>query len=215
MLRWLYDQRQHGTDRLRVFDVMATSYTRFEGEPLSDGEIISAVRYLADKRLIEIVKFDHDGRPTSVALTHRGDDCVADTTYGGDVTKYVRDHSDGPSKTVNKVGTVKVRQGIASVAGMVGSQQVNEGINQDVMVGLVEALLKGLPDLPMAEDGAALRSQIRQELEQALQEMETQKPDRTSVPAAFERAVAYLADAGKPVLTAAFLLVARHYGVTG
>jgi hypothetical protein len=61
--------------------------------------------------------------------------------------------------------------------------------------------------------GTAREAQARNAVADVQREVEQPDPDRSRVARAFGRFVEYLADAGKPVLTAAFLLAASRYGL--
>jgi hypothetical protein len=206
LLRWLDEVAPDGEGWTDVDDFLSSPRSWFAGVQLTRVQVDRAAEYLKNAKLIDgSVVAEYRG-PVNAQITAAGQECVE---QGGDVAEFLRrERSTAPAITTN-IGTIH-NTGALAVGSTNVTQHVAANMDLTAMAGFIQMMLRELSTLQM---GAEREAQAREALAEVQREVEQPDPDRGRVARAFGRFVEYLGDAGKPVLTAAFMLAAHHYGL--
>jgi hypothetical protein len=206
-LQWFYRQDLAGEGTTETSHVLTAEESLFMGDRLTAGEIDRAAEYLASKGLIKGVEVAEFRGPAWARITAEGHDCMENN--GGNVSDYLRDQSPGSTLITNSIGTLN-NSGALAVGSTGVTQNVTVEVDPTAVAGLVKALLAELPKLPLDSHGLAT---AREALEEVQRQVDCPDPQPERVASAFGRFVSYIMEAGKPVVTAAFMLAARHIGL--
>jgi hypothetical protein len=206
LLRWLYEVDPDGEGWTDVDDFLSSPRSWFAGVQLTRAQVDRAAEYLKSVGLIDGSVVDQYRGPVNAQITAAGQECVE---QGGDVADFLRrERGVTPSITTN-IGTLH-STGALAVGSTNVTQHVAANMDLTAMAGFVQMMLRELSTLQM---GADREAQAREALAEVQRQVEQPNPDRGRVARAFGRFVEYLGDAGKPVLTAAFMMAAHHYGL--
>jgi hypothetical protein len=203
LLRWLYKQDANRVHMPFPNKVLDAEESLFEGERLTADEIDQAAEFLAGRGLIKGPGSLGARGPLRVEITPEGQDCVE--YNGGDVADYLRERRTGAASISTHIGTIN-SSGALAVGSTGVSQRVTMGTDPAALAEFARTLMAEMRELPLPAHTA-------QEARDALQEVAEAGDDRAKAATAFGRFVGYLVDAGKPVVTAAFMIAARHYGL--
>ncbi|MFV2022889.1 hypothetical protein [Micromonospora sp. LOL_023] len=174
---------------------------------MTEDDIDRAAAYLHEQDFIKGVRTAQTRGPVRVELTSKGEDCVEQ--YGGNVTAYKQGgQGRGDTATFN-FGPI-INNGTMAVASEGFTQNTTVGVDQAGVAKLVQTLLDGLDKLQLTDEA---RTSARAELEAVQQEVQQPQPNTGRVTAGIGRAVNYFMEAGKPVVTAAFMLIASGFGL--
>jgi hypothetical protein len=190
LLYWLNHRDLNGVGPGQLSQFLTTGLAQHEGETLSLGEIERAATYLKKLHLVELV-------PTGYRIHANGSLCV--NRYNGDVNDYQRDRPPASGQIIK----IKDSSGINIAGG-----DVNIGIPVENLASFAQMLLREIPRMQLDKPQQAELQGILTELQQYSTGGSSETAQR-----AFSKMVGYLADAGKPVLTAVFALVAQHWGL--
>jgi hypothetical protein len=194
VLAWLHGRYHAGSGPGLLAELQTTELAVHEGAPLSSAELERVAAYLNDLHLIELVATGYNIRTEGIT-------CV--NLYNGDVTEYLRSQPPTAGPTFNVQH--QIVNGAVVVANDVSGPIVASG---ESLTSFAEMLLRAVPSLPLQP---AQQSELRELVTDV--QRQTASGSSDDAPRAFRRMVEYLADAGKPVLTAVFALIARHYGL--
>ncbi|MEV0568020.1 hypothetical protein [Dactylosporangium sp. NPDC050588] len=202
LLRWLYEQHLTSVNMAFVSKFTESAYAQHEGSPFTLAEIGRAAAYLVEKDLIKGVSAYGATGPIRANITPLGMDCIEN---GENVSDFVGNRG-GSNPTFNvSVGTIN-SSGALVMSGTNFTQQVTVGTDPAALANFARTLLENIDRIPLSNETAG-------EARSALQEASSPDATPEQVSGAFQRFVGYLADAGKPVVTAAFMLIAQHYGL--
>jgi hypothetical protein len=209
LLRYFYDGEHTGVDHPPIAEFVFSRLSFYEGEQFEVSEIDRAGRYLEDKMLIKfnlglgsLVK-----ARDRATITPDGEDCVEQ--FEGDVRKYLNRNGGGVSTNTTNIGTVN-KTGAAAFGSMDVTQNVTVGADAAGFAEFARVLLEGFQGLPL--DDADLKEQVRAALEEIQSEAKAEsEPGRLN--AAVGKFWGYMAKAGQPVMTAALMVQAVHYGM--
>ncbi|KXK59264.1 hypothetical protein AWW66_25275 [Micromonospora rosaria] len=207
LLRWLYAQQAAGAHYPVTTHVLQSEESMYLGERLTEDDIDRAAAYLYEQGFIKGVRTAQTRGPVRVALTSKGEDCVEQ--YGGNVTAYQQGGQGRGNTNTFNFGPI-INNGTMAVASEGFTQNTTVGVDQAGVAKLVQTLLDGLDKLQLTDEA---RTSARAELEAVQQEVQQPQPNTGRVTAGIGRAVNYFMEAGKPVVTAAFMLIASGYGL--
>ncbi|MFB9362661.1 hypothetical protein [Actinoplanes nipponensis] len=218
IVRWLYRQPQHAAGRGLFMD------GHFEGDPFSAEELREALDYLRRKGLVAgrdgVVRPERPAYPASgavppdyprphrprrppasgVRLTPQGIDCRE--LYGGSVSDYVR----RPESSISV--SIPNNQGQVNVGSSGGTQEMV------VHRGAIERFTDSvLSELPHSGLDAHDREKLGGLLADLQREAQAAEPDDARISGRFQRLIAYVSEAGKPVLTALLMAAVQGYGL--
>ena len=194
LLRWLNNRRLTGVGPGQLSEFLTSGLAQHEGEALTPGDVEGAATDLLALHLVELRSAGFRIRPEGIL-------CVE--VYNGDVSDYQRNRPspDGP--------TFKFENSTVHGLNVAGNDIniANMGIPAENLASFAQTLLRELPRMQLGEPQQA-------ELREILTDLQQHSTDDSSTiaPGALNKMVGYLADAGKPVLTAVFALIARHWG---
>jgi len=208
LLLWFYGQALADVHLPVTERVLESDESMFEGARLTAREVDRAADHLAKKGLIKGTRVAQRDGPVRAEITSTGEDCVEH--FGGDVAEWTRAQTRGGTTVTNSIGTFNNHGGAVAVGSTNVNQDVHVGVQADDLVRLTQALLAELPKLGLAP---AVQEAARDALDEVGREVEQAEPDTSRVMDAFGRFVGYLADAGKPAVTMAFLALAQHLGL--
>ncbi|MEU8186739.1 hypothetical protein [Micromonospora carbonacea] len=203
LLRWFYKQDVNGIHMPVTGKVLDAEESLFEGERLTADEIDQAAEFLAGRGLIKGAGSFGSRGPVRAKITPEGQDCVEHN--GGDVSDYLRERRTGAASISTHIGTIN-SSGALAVGSTEVSQNVTMGTDPAALAEFARTLMAELRELPLPADTA-------EEARSALQEVAEAGEDTAKAATAFRRFVGYLVDAGKPMVTAAFMIAARQYGL--
>lgn len=208
LLLWFYGQALADVHMPVTEHVLKSEESMFEGARLTAREIDRAADHLAKKGLIKGTRVAQLDGPVRAAITSAGEDCVEH--FGGDVAAWSQAQARGGTTVTNSIGTLNNHGGAVAVGSTNVDQKAHVGVQADDLVRLVQALMAELPKLGLAPDA---EESARDALEEAGREAAQPEPDTSRVMGAFSRFTGYLANAGQPVVTLAFLTLAGHLGL--
>ncbi|MGC5305972.1 hypothetical protein [Micromonospora zamorensis] len=202
LLRWFYEQDLADVHMPVTTKVLESDWSLHEGERLTDREVDRAAEFLAAHELIKGTRAWGSRGPIRAKITVKGQGCVEH--YGGDVAEYLRDQRSAPAINTH-IGTIN-SSGALAVGSTGVTQNVTTSADPAALASFAKTLLAELPNLPLP---ASAVDQARESLTEVVEAGD----DTSRATGAFGRAVGYLIEAGKPVVTAAFLALAQHYGL--
>jgi hypothetical protein len=206
LLRWFYEQHLAGVHMPITDRVLQTPSGAFEGALLTEAEIDRAAGYLADHGLIKGIMADQCKGPLRAEITTPGIDCIEQ--HGGNVSEYLRGSQIAAGTSIN-IGTLHNSGALAVGNQGDTTQTIAAGTDPAAMAAFLQTMLRELPKVRLEPEREAA---VRAELAEAEREASADSPESERVVGPLGRAVGYLADAGKPALTALFMLLAQHYG---
>ncbi|HZN75661.1 MAG TPA: hypothetical protein VFC00_28855 [Micromonosporaceae bacterium] len=206
LLRWLYEVDPDGEGWTDVDKFLASPRSWFAGVQLTRAQVDRAAEHLKSAGLIDGSVVEEYRGPVNAQITAAGQECVE---QGGDVADFLRRERGVTPAITTHIGTIH-NTGALAVGSTNVTQNVAANMDLTAMAGFVQMMLRELSTLQM---GADREAQAREALAEVQREVEQPDPDRGRVARTFGRFVEYLGDAGKPVLTAAFMLAAHHYGL--
>ncbi|OHX04586.1 hypothetical protein [Micromonospora sp. WMMB235] len=203
LLRWFYAQDLADVHMPLTNKFLESDESTFEGERFGSNEIERAAEFLAGRGLIKGVSASGVRGPLRAKITIEGQDCVE--RHGGNVSEYIRDQR-GTAPSINtNIGTIN-SSGALAVGSTGVTQSVTVGADPAALAEFAKTLLAELAKLP-------LPATVAEQAHDALREVAEAGEDTSRASNAFQRFVGYLVDAGKPVVTAAFMIAAQHYGL--
>ncbi|MEV0733401.1 hypothetical protein [Polymorphospora sp. NPDC050346] len=208
LLRWLYQQKAAGAHYPITTHVLQSEESMYLGERLTEDDIDRAAGYLHEQEFIKGTRSSGMRGPLRTELTSKGEDCVEQ--YGGNVTAYQQGSQGRRNTNTFNFGPITNNGGAMAVASEGFTQNTTVGVDQDGIAKLVQTLLDGLDKLQLTDEA---RASARAELEAVQQEVQQPQPNPGRMTAGISRAVNYFMEAGKPVVTAAFMLIASGYGL--
>ncbi len=199
ILRWLRDESR-ARENSDVWQILETSHGHYEGEPLTRSDVLWGVRDLARHGLVRQSRSNQDG--LRAGITSAGEVCVE--LYKGDVTTYRDRHPESIHKVTEF--TYNGDGGVINVGDNNTTTQIR--VEAQDVASFTQKLLQELP-------GLGLPPEQQEELRGVLERVHQEAADPTEQAGAgpLGYLAHYLADAGKPVLTAVLALIARHYGL--
>lgn len=208
LLCYLGEQDPYGEGWTEIRGFSSSKYSVFEGDRLTDNEINRAAEYLEEIGLIDGITVAEFSGPVTARLTNNGQDCI---DQGGDVAEYLRDQRrTGTSITNNFSAGAINSSGAIAVGSSDFTQNVTANIDPTAMAAFVQMLQQELPNLQL---GADRETAARTALDEVQREVALPDPDGGRVTEQLGRFAGYISDAGKPIVTALLMLLAKHYGL--
>jgi hypothetical protein len=206
LLGYIYRRQHEGSSYTEVAEFLLAEESLWEGGQFEVDEIDRASEYLASRGLIKGKTVDQFRGPAAAEVTPDGADCMEQ--FNGDIAEYLRVQNGGGTVITNNIGSLQ-STGAVSIGSTGVTQQVTIGADAAGLAQFARVLLDGFEQLAVGDD---LKAQVRA----ALEEIQSESKEETApgrLKAALGKFAGYIAKAGQPVLTTAFMLLATKLGL--